>query len=66
MSIEQFEHYAMVVGITVLIGFMAWIIYDLARRSEAGKFGSFVLFFALGFGAFGFVIKAVLSQVLNV
>lgn len=62
MNAEQFEVVAMNVGITVLIVFMFFIIYDLGKRSNAGKLGMFVLFFALGLGVLGFVIKTVLVE----
>lgn len=65
MNAEHFESWAMNIGITVLIGFMLFIIYDLGKRSNAGKFGMFILFFALGLGMLGFVIKTVLVEVLH-
>ena len=65
MSIEVFEEWSMLIGITVLIGFMMFIIYDLAKESKAGKFGMMILFFALGFGMLGFIIKTVLVEFLN-
>lgn len=65
MNISQFEGVAMDIGITVLILFMLFIIYDLAKRSNAGKFGMGVLFFALGLGMLGFVIKTVLVEFLD-
>jgi uncharacterized protein DUF2788 len=48
-----------------LIGYMAYIVWDLAKKSEAGRFGTVVLFAALGLGAAGFVIKAVLVESLQ-
>lgn len=62
MDIEQFESIALVVGITLLVGWMFFIIYDLGKRSKAGKFGMFVLFFALGLGVFGFLAKTVIVE----
>lgn len=62
MDIEQFESIALVVGITLLVGWMFFIIYDLGKRSKAGKFGMFVLFFALGLGVFGFLAKTILVE----
>ncbi len=66
MSVEQFETISLVVLITGLVGFMAFIVFDLAKKSNAGKFGTMVLFGALGMGALGFIIKTVLVEVLNV
>jgi len=65
MNAGQFEDIAMTVGITVLIGFMLFIIYDLGKRSKAGKFGMAVLFFALGLGMVGFIVKTVLVELLD-
>lgn len=62
MNAEQFEVVAMNIGVTVLILFMFFIIYDLGKRSKAGKFGMFILFFALGLGMVGFLIKTVLVE----
>lgn len=66
MNISQFEDVAMEIGIFVLITFMLFIIYDLAKRSNAGKFGMFVLFFALGLGMLGFIIKTVLVEFMDI
>jgi hypothetical protein len=66
MNFEQFEEIALMVGLTAIIGFMMFIIYDLGKRSKAGKFGMAVLFFALGLGMVGFIIKGVLKLTMNV
>jgi hypothetical protein len=66
MSIEQFESISLTVLITALICYMAFIVWDLAKRSNAGKFGTVALFGALGLGVMGFVIKTVLIEVVNV
>lgn len=62
---NEFEDIGLTVGIAVLIGFMLFIIYDLAKRSNAGKFGMSILFFALGLGMLGFIIKTVLVEVMG-
>lgn len=54
-----FEEWMMTVLVTVLIGFMGFIVYDLAKKSKAGKFGTFILFFVLGLGILAFIIKSV-------
>jgi hypothetical protein len=48
-----------------LIAFMIFIVWDLARKSKAGKFGTFILFLALGLGLLGFIIKTVLVSLLE-
>lgn len=62
---EQFAHYGVTVGLALFIAFMLFIIWDLARKSRAGRFGTFVLFFVLAFGMLGFIIKGVLQLVLE-
>ncbi len=65
MDAEQFEKWSLIIGISVLVGFMFFIIYDLGKKSKAGKFGMFILFFALGLGVVGFLIKTVLVEVMG-
>lgn len=65
MSAQMFESISMVVGITLLISFMFFIIYDLGKKSGAGKFGMAILFIALGTGMLGFLIKIVLIDILG-
>ncbi|MFP3498743.1 DUF2788 domain-containing protein [Pseudomonas sp. SIMBA_059] len=49
----------MIILVTVLIGFMGFIVWDLAKKSKAGKFGTLILFFVLGLGELAFIIKSV-------
>lgn len=65
MSAEMFESISLVLGITILIGFMFFIIYDLGKKSGAGKFGMAILFIALGTGMVGFLIKIILIDILG-
>jgi hypothetical protein len=65
MSVEQFETISLYVLVTALILYMGYIVWDLAKRSEAGKFGTFILFFALGLGVFGFIAKTVIVEMMN-
>ena len=53
-------------GLVFFIGFMLFIIWDLARKSKAGKFGTFVLFFVLAFGMLGFAAKTVIQWMLGI
>lgn len=59
MSEEQFAQISLYVCVGGLIAYMFFIMYRLAKDSNAGKFGMFIIFFALGFGVLGFVIKEV-------
>ena len=59
MDPAVFEEWMMTILVTILIGFMGFIVWDLAKKSKAGKFGTFILFFVLGLGIMAFVIKTV-------
>jgi hypothetical protein len=65
MTTEQFETWSLYIGVAVLISFMFFIIYDLGKKSGAGKFGNFILFLALGLGMVGFLLKIVLQYFLE-
>lgn len=60
MSYEEFEALALPLSIFALVAFMGFIVWDLAKKSKAGRWGTAVLFFALGLGVLGFVIKVVI------
>ncbi len=57
--------YGVTVGVGALILFMVWIVWDLAKRSNAGKFGTVILYIGLGLGIFGFLMKFVISYLLQ-
>ena len=59
MDPAVFEEWMMIVLVTVLIGFMGFIVWDLAKKSKAGLFGTLILFFVLGLGVLAFIIKSV-------
>ena len=63
MDIAEFEILMMQILISGLVLFMAFIVYDLAKKSKAGKWGAFVLFGALGLGVLGFLVKTFLVKV---
>jgi len=63
---ERITEIGMTWGLTAFIGFMLFIIWDLARKSKAGRFGTFVLFFVLAFGMLGFIAKSILQWVLGI
>ncbi len=44
---------------------MGYIVWDLAKRSNAGKFGTSILFIALGLGVVGFIAKTIIVELLN-
>lgn len=52
-------------SITVLVCFMGFIVWNLAKESEAGVFGTWILFIVLGLGVLGFLIKAVIGYMIE-
>ena len=58
---EQIAWFGMTVGVAAFVGYMFFIIWQLARESKAGRFGTFVLFIVLGFGMIGFIAKGIIK-----
>ncbi len=52
-------------GIGGFILLMLVIIWNLARESKAGRFGTFILFFVLAFGILGFLMKSAIQWLLH-
>lgn len=63
---EQITQFGMTWGLTILIVYMLFIIWNLARQSNAGRFGTFVLFFVLAFGMLGFIAKLIIQWLLGI
>jgi hypothetical protein len=61
MSIQQFESISLFLGIGGLMAYMVFIMFRLAKESNAGRFGGFVIFGALGLGIVGFVAKSAIQ-----
>jgi hypothetical protein len=61
MSIQQFESISLFLGIGGLMAYMVFIMFRLAKESNAGRFGGFVIFGALGLGLVGFATKSVIQ-----
>ena len=66
LSEEQIAQLGLTFGVGGFILYMFFIIYQLARESKAGKFGTFMLFLVLGFGMLGFIAKNILVWLLNI
>lgn len=64
-SEEQITEFGMTFGIGAFMLYMLFIIFDLARKSKAGKLGTFVLFFVLAFGMLGFIAKSIIQKILG-
>ena len=65
MTYDQFEALAMPLMIFGLVAFMGFIVWDLAKQSKAGRYGTFVLFGVLGLGVMAFVIKEVVISIIG-
>ncbi|KAA1171178.1 DUF2788 domain-containing protein [Marinobacter salinexigens] len=66
MNEAMFSEIAMLVLLTALIGWMGFIVWDLAKKSQAGRFGTAALFIVLGAGVVGFIIKTVLVEIMQI
>lgn len=66
MSEAVFSEIAMLVLLTGLIVWMGFIVWDLAKKSQAGRFGTIALFTVLGAGVVGFIVKTVLVEILQI
>ena len=63
---QQISELGLTWGVGAFIALMLFIIWKVARESKAGRFGTFVLFFVLAFGIFGFLMKQVIQWLLGV
>ncbi|MDX1754752.1 MAG: DUF2788 domain-containing protein [Marinobacter sp.] len=66
MNEAVFSQLALAVLLTALIGWMGFIVWDLAKKSQAGRFGTIALFTVLGAGVLGFIIKTVLVEIMQI
>ncbi|WP_108446462.1 DUF2788 domain-containing protein [Halomonas denitrificans] len=62
---HAFETWITPIMIGGLILFMCFIIWDLAKKSRAGRFGTIMLFVVLGAGMLGYVLKVVITWTLE-
>jgi len=62
---EWLTEYGVTLGVGALILFMIFIVWDLARRSNAGRFGTLILYIGLAMGIVGFLLKVVITYLLE-
>ena len=62
---QWLSDYGVTLGVGALIAFMIFIVWDLAKRSNAGKFGTIILYVGLAMGIFGFLIKVIITWMLE-
>ena len=63
---EQIAQFGLSFGVGAFMLYMVFIIFQLARDSKAGRFGTFVLLVGLGFGLVGFAAKGLIKWLLNI
>jgi len=61
----QISQFGLTWGLGAFIALMLYIIWKVARESKAGRLGTFILFFVLAFGIFGFAMKSVIKWLLD-
>ena len=61
VSSELITKLGMYVLLPIFIAFLFFIMYDISKKNNAGKQGTFWIFLALGGGFFGLLIKMVLE-----
>ena len=61
VSNELITKLGMYVLLPIFIAFLFFIMYDISKKNNAGKQGTFWIFLALGGGFFVFLIKMVLE-----
>ncbi|MDG9923852.1 MULTISPECIES: DUF2788 domain-containing protein [unclassified Pseudomonas] len=66
METEQFEALMMYVLVGGLMVFMFFIIWDLAKKSKAGRLGTAILFLGLGLCLFAFLAKPLITYLIEV
>ncbi len=62
----QISEFGVTFGVGAFIAYMLFIVWNLARQSRAGRFGTFVLFFVLSFGMIGFIAKSIIAKLLGI
>ncbi|MBN8411165.1 DUF2788 domain-containing protein [Halomonas denitrificans] len=62
---DTFETWITPIMIGGLMLFMCFIIWDLAKQSKAGRFGTLMLFIVLGAGMLGYVAKVAITWYLE-
>ena len=63
---EQISQFGLTWGLGLMIAYMLFIIWNLAKESKAGRLGTFVLFFVLAFGMLGFVAKYAIKWLMGI
>lgn len=65
ISSDTITNLGMYVLLPIFIAFLFFIMWDISKKSNAGKAGTFWIFVALGAGFVGFLIKVVIEFVFD-
>ncbi|OOR91326.1 hypothetical protein B0181_03205 [Moraxella caviae] len=65
ISADTITTLGLYVLLPVFIAFLFFIMWDISKKSNAGRQGTFWIFVALGAGFFGFLAKVVIEFVLE-
>ena len=63
VSAETITKLGLYVLLPVFIAFLIFIMWDISKKSDAGRAGTFWIFLALGAGFVGFLLKLLLEVV---
>lgn len=63
IAAETVTSWGMYVLLPIFIAMLFFIMWDISKKSNAGKAGTFWIFVALGAGFVGFLLKVVLEVV---
>lgn len=61
MSDQMITAIGMGIGVPLILAFLFFIIWDLAKQSKAGRFGTLMMFLVLGGGFISYMIKMFLE-----
>jgi hypothetical protein len=62
---DWMSDWGVTLGVGALMAFMIFIVWDLAKKHDAGRFGTFILYLALAMGILGFTIKGVIQLLME-
>jgi hypothetical protein len=62
---DWMSDWGVTLGVGALMAFMIFIVWDLAKKHDAGRFGTFILYIALAMGILGFTIKGVIQLLME-
>jgi len=62
---SQIAQFGLTFGVGAFIVYMLFIVFNLAKESKAGKFGTFILLLVLSFGMLGFLAKSLIQWMLG-